>query len=75
MSRIWRHPHSYRKFPVECENHCFQAEIWSDHRQIGHFQNGRHKVVVKTSNYNSRPKNTFKRYIISNLLVPNLLPV
>ena len=47
MSRIWRHPHSYRKFPVECENHCLQAELWSDHRQISHFQNGRHKVDVK----------------------------
>ena len=27
ISRIWRHPHSYRKFPGECENHCLQAEI------------------------------------------------
>ena len=47
MSRICRHPHSYRKFPVECENHYLQAEILSDHRQISHFQNGRHEVVVK----------------------------
>ena len=47
MSRIWRHPHSIRKFPVELENHCLQAEIKSDHRQISHFQNGRHKVTVE----------------------------
>ena len=74
MSRIWRHPHSYGKFPVECENHSLQAEIWSDHRNNSYFQNGRHKVAVKKSNHNSRPKNTLKRYIISNLLVQNLLP-
>ena len=62
------------KFPVECENHCLQAEILSEHRQISYFQNGRHKVVVKKTNRNSRPKNTFKRYNISNLLVQKLLP-
>ena len=38
MSRILRHPHSYRKFPVECENHCLQAEIFL----ITHLQ---HKII------------------------------
>ena len=65
MNRIWRQTHSYRIFPVESENHCFQAEIWSDHRQISHFQNGRHNVyfIAHINCPNSRwpPKLTTNR--------------
>ena len=40
---------------------------------MSHFQNDRHKFAVQKSNYNSRPKNALKRYLITNLSVQNLL--